>query len=381
MKYENKVLLINVLKKPIVSTLIAIFLGILVAGGIVGSLGYSPAMALNSLITGVFSRPKYIFKVIEKSTPMIFTGISVAFAFKSGLFNIGAEGQYILGSVAATVVGILFNFHPVLQIPFVVLSGVMASTILGSFTGFLKAKFGVHEVISGIMFNWICLYLCNFVVNCPMFHKVSTSKTYSINKSGFITLLHDWKRSKEGMEYLRGNSFLSDVLLKTDLNVSFLVAILVAITIWFILYKTTLGFGIRAVGNSPKAAELAGISVKKNVIKSMGISGAICGLAAALNITGVSPHGLYLLNMFENIGFNGISVALIGAGSPIGCIFSGLFFGGLIYGGNNVQSDLGIPSEIINITMGVILLAIALTKVIPSVVKKFIFRLKESDDI
>ncbi len=381
MKYENKVLLINVLKKPIVSTLIAIFLGILVAGGIVGSLGYSPAMALNSLITGVFSRPKYIFKVIEKSTPMIFTGISVAFAFKSGLFNIGAEGQYILGSVAATVVGILFNFHPVLQIPFVVLSGVMASTILGSFTGFLKAKFGVHEVISGIMFNWICLYLCNFVVNCPMFHKVSTSKTYSINKSGFITLLHDWKRSKEGMEYLRGNSFLSDVLLKTDLNVSFLVAILVAITIWFILYKTTLGFGIRAVGNSPKAAELAGISVKKNVIKSMGISGAICGLAAALNITGVSPHGLYLLNMFENIGFNGISVALIGAGSPVGCIFSGLFFGGLIYGGNNVQSDLGIPSEIINITMGVILLAIALTKVIPSVVKKFIFRLKESDDI
>ena len=381
MKYENKVLLINILKKPIVSTLIAIFLGLLVAGGIIGALGYSPAMALNSLITGVFSRPKYIFKVIEKSTPMIFTGISVAFAFKAGLFNIGAEGQYILGSVVATVVGILFNFHPVLQIPMVILSGVLASTILGSFTGFLKAKFGVHEVISGIMFNWICLYLCNFVVNNPIFHKVSTSKTYSINKSGFITLLHEWKRSKEGIEYLRGNSFLSDVLLKTDLNVSFLVAILVAITIWFILYKTTLGFGIRAVGNSPKAAELAGISVKKNVIKSMGISGAICGLAAALNIAGVSPHGLYLLNMFENIGFNGISVALIGAGSAIGCIFSGLFFGGLIYGGNNVQSDLGIPSEIINITMGAILLAIALTKIIPSVVKKFIFRLKESDDI
>ncbi len=381
MKYENKVLLINILKKPIVSTLIAIFLGLLVAGGIIGALGYSPAMALNSLITGVFSRPKYVFKVIEKSTPMIFTGISVAFAFKAGLFNIGAEGQYILGSVVATVVGILFNFHPVLQIPMVILSGVVASTILGSFTGFLKAKFGVHEVISGIMFNWICLYLCNFVVNNPIFHKVSTSKTYSINKSGFITLLHEWKRSKEGIEYLRGNSFLSDILLKTDLNVSFLVAILVAITIWFILYKTTLGFGIRAVGNSPKAAELAGISVKKNVIKSMGISGAICGLAAALNISGVSPHGLYLLNMFENIGFNGISVALIGAGSAIGCIFSGLFFGGLIYGGNNVQSDLGIPSEIINITMGAILLAIALTKIIPSVVKKFIFRLKESDDI
>ena len=179
----------------------------------------------------------------------------------------------------------------------------------------------------------------------------------------------------------RNNSFLSDVFLKTDLNVSFLVAILIAITTWFILYKTTLGFGIRAVGHSTKASELAGIDVKSNIVKSMGISGAICGLAAALNIAGVSPHALYLLNMFENVGFNGISVALIGASSPIGCIFSGLFFGGLIYGGNNVQSDLGIPSEIINITIGAILFSIALTKIIPSIVKKFIFKIKESDDI
>ena len=115
-------------------------------------------------------------------------------------------------------------------------------------------------------------------------------------------------------------------------------------------------------------------------MKSMGICGAICGLAAALNIAGVSPHGLYLLNMFENIGFNGISVALIGAGSPIGCIFSGLFFGGLIYGGNNVQSDLGVPSEIISITMGAILFSIALTKIIPAIVKKFIFKIKESEE-
>lgn len=381
MKHENKVLLINVLKKPIVSTILAIIFGFLVSGAIIGILGYSPPEALSSLFTGIFSRPKYIFKVIEKSTPIIFTGISIVFAFKAGLFNIGAEGQYIIGAIASTVVGILFNFHPIIQIPLVIFSGVLASSILGALNGLLKAKFGVHEVISGIMFNWICLYLCNFIVNSPLFHKASTSKTYSINKSGFITLFHEWKKSKEGIEFLRNNSFLSDVFLKTDLNVSFLVAILIAITTWFILYKTTLGFGIRAVGHSTKASELAGIDVKINIVKSMGISGAICGLAAALNIAGVSPHALYLLNMFENVGFNGISVALIGASSPIGCIFSGLFFGGLIYGGNNVQSDLGIPSEIINITIGAILFSIALTKIIPSIVKKFIFKIKESDDI
>lgn len=381
MKHENKVLLINILKKPVISTLFAIVFGFLVAGIIISVLGYSPSSAFSSLIAGIFSRPKYIFKVIEKSTPMIFTGISIVFAFKLGLFNIGAEGQYIIGSIASTVVGILFNFHPILQIPLVICSGILAASALGAFTGYLKAKFGVHEVISGIMLNWICLYLCNFVVNCPLFHKSSTSKTYSIHESGFITLFHEWKKSKEGIEFLRGNGFLSDILLKTDLNVSFLIAVLVAITVWFILYKTTLGFGIRAVGNSVKASELAGIDVKSNIIKSMGISGAICGLAAALNITGVSPHALYLLNMFENVGFNGISVALIGASSPIGCIFSGLFFGGLIYGGNNVQSDLGIPSEIINITIGTILFSITLTRIIPSIVKKFIFKIKESEDV
>lgn len=381
MKHENKVLLINILKKPVISTLFAIVFGFLVAGIIISVLGYSPSSAFSSLIAGIFSRPKYIFKVIEKSTPMIFTGISIVFAFKLGLFNIGAEGQYIIGSIASTVVGILFNFHPILQIPLVICSGILAASALGAFTGYLKAKFGVHEVISGIMLNWICLYLCNFVVNCPLFHKSSTSKTYSIHESGFITLFHEWKKSKEGIEFLRGNGFLSDILLKTDLNVSFLIAVLVAITVWFILYKTTLGFGIRAVGNSVKASELAGIDVKSNIIKSMGISGVICGLAAALNITGVSPHALYLLNMFENVGFNGISVALIGASSPIGCIFSGLFFGGLIYGGNNVQSDLGIPSEIINITIGTILFSITLTRIIPSIVKKFIFKIKESEDV
>ncbi|MCQ2387977.1 MAG: ABC transporter permease, partial [Clostridia bacterium] len=154
MKHESKVLLINILKKPLVSTLFAIMFGFLIAGVIVSTMGYSAKDACSSLVTGVFSRPKYIFKVIEKSTPMIFAGISMVFAFKAGLFNIGVEGQYIISSVASTVVGILFNFHPIVQVPLVILSGILASTVLSSLTGFLKAKFGVHEVISGIMFNW-----------------------------------------------------------------------------------------------------------------------------------------------------------------------------------------------------------------------------------
>lgn len=362
--------IIKILKRPITSTLIAIILGFLVSGIILAIIGYNPISAFDSLLNGIFSRPKYVFKVFEKSTPIILTGISVAVAFKCGLFNIGAEGQYIMGSIAATIVGIKCNFHPIIQIPLIFISAILAGAIFGLLTGFLKAKYGIHEVLLGIMLNWIAFYLCNLVVNSETFNKPGTSKTFSINESGFTTLFYKFKKSKEGIEYLRQNKVLSDIFLKTDINLGFLIAILVAVFIWFLLYKTTLGFSVRAVGLNNYTAEFCGIGVKRHITFAMALSGAICGLAAAIVITGVSPHGLNLLTMFENNGFNGLSVALIAKSSPIGCIFSGLFFGGLVYGGNAIQSDLKIPSEIINITIGSILFFVALTKIIPIIINK-----------
>ena len=362
---------IKFLKRPITSTILAILCGVIVSGVILALVGYNPVSAFVSLLNGIFSRPKYIFKVIERSTPIILTGISVAFSFKAGLFNIGAEGQYILGSIAATIVGISFNLHPLFQVPLVIFSGVLAGAIWGLITGFLKAKFGIHEVILGIMLNWIAFHLCNFIVNHNLYHKPNSSRTHSINSSGFTMILNTWKRSKDGIEALRKNKLLSDILLKTDLNVGFIVAVLVAVVVWFILKKTTLGFAVRAVGLNPSAAKIAGIGIKRNITSTIAISGAISGLAAALVITGTSPHALYQLAMFENIGFNGLSVALIANSSPIGCIFSGLFFSGLIYGGNSIQSDLNIPSEIISITIGSVLFFVALTKCLPMLIGKF----------
>lgn len=360
----------KIAKRPVLYTLIAISLGFLVSGIILSVLGYNPFYALGALLKGIFSRPKYIFKVIEKSTPIILTGVSIAFAFKCGLFNIGAEGQYLVGSIAATVVGIVCKFPPPIEIPLILLAGILAGALFGLLTGFLKAKFGIHEVLLGIMLNWFAFYLCNFVVNCENFHRPNSSKTLPISQTGFTTLFYKFKKSKEGIDFLRQDKFLSDVLLKTDLNIGFLVAVLVAILIYFVLYKTTLGYSVRAVGLNRHAAEFCGIGVKRHVAVTMSISGGICGLAAALVITGVSPHGLNLLHMFENIGFNGLSVALIAGCSPIGCIFSGLFLGSLLYGGNTVQSDLGIPSEIISITIGAILFFVALSKVFPKIVEK-----------
>lgn len=361
---------IKFLKKPITATFLAILCGTLVAGIILIFSGYDPIMALNSLFRGIFSRPKYIFKVIEKSTPIILTGISIAFAFKTGLFNIGAEGQYIIGSVAAMIVGVKLNLPPFLQVPIVILAGLLTGAIYGGLVGILKAKFGINEVITGIMFNWIAFYLCNFIVDLPMFHKPNTMRSFSINESGFTTLFYKWKTSKEGIEYLRHNRWLSDIFLKTDVNIGIIVAVFVAIFVWFLLYKTSIGYAIRAVGNNAKAAEFAGIGVKRNILAAMTISGAICGLAAALTITGVSPHAVYKLGMFENVGFNGLFVALIARTSPIGCILSGLFFGALNYGGNALQMDLGIPSEIISITIGSILFFVALAGIVPLLADK-----------
>jgi simple sugar transport system permease protein len=163
-------------------------------------------------------------------------------------------------------------------------------------------------------------------------------------------------------------------MLKTDVNIGIIVAILAAIAIWVLLYKSFKGYELRAVGSNKYAAEFAGINVNKNIIQAMLVAGAIAGLAGALAITGVAPHKISTMAAFENNGFNGMSVALIAGSSPIGCIFSGLLFGGLLYGGQAVQSSIGAPSEIINIMMGTIVFFVALTKIVPVLADKLLKR-------
>lgn len=362
--------LTKLLKKPITATIISIFLGFLVATVILAIAGYNPFEAFGALFSGMLSRPKYISNVIIKSTPIIMTGIGLAFAFKTGLFNIGAEGQYIAGTIASVIVGSSFDFNPIVQIPLVLISGMIAGALWGSIIGFLKAKFGIHEVITSIMLNWIALYLSNFVVNSQAFHAPNTTASYTVNKSSFIMLLPDWKLSDEGLATLRKTPWLYDMLVKTDVNFSFLIAILVAVLISFLLYRSAKGFELRAVGLNRDAAEFSGINVNRNIIQAMLISGAICGLAGALTITGVAPHRISQMAAFENNGFNGMAVALIAGSSPIGCIFAGLLFGGLIYGGQSVQAEIGAPTEIINIMIGTIVFFVALTVAIPSLALK-----------
>jgi ABC-type uncharacterized transport system permease subunit len=361
----------KIMKKPISLTLIAIFMGFIVAALILAAAGFPPIQSVGALLKGIFSSPKHISNVIIKSTPIIFTGLGVAFAFKTGLFNIGAEGQFIMGTIAATVVGILCNFPPVIQIPLVILAGIAAGALYGGFVGVLKAKFGINEVITSIMLNWIALYFGNYISSLKQFHKPDTIGTYPVNSSSYTMILGTWKKSKEGIAVLKENPFLKDFLLKTDVNIGVIIALLTAIFISFLLFRTRKGFELRSVGFNKHAAEFAGIHVGRNVTQAMLISGALCGLGAALYITGCSPHNIGTLASFENTGFNGLSVAFIAMGSPIGCIFAGLLFGGLLYGAQSLQYEVGAPSEIINIVIGVIVFFMAISYILPKLVNKF----------
>lgn len=358
----------KILKKQITATIIAVFLGFVVTSIIFAATGYNPFEAFGILFAGVFSKPKYIANTIIKATPIIITGISVSFAFKVGLFNIGSEGQFIMGTIVATIVGILLDLPAIVQYPVVIISGMLAGAIYGSILGFLKAKFEIHEVITGIMFNWIAFYLCNFIVNTKTFHQENSTSTKYINDSGF-DFIYNWKKTETGREILKSNEFLRETIGKTDMNIGIIFAIVIAIIIAIVLTKTTKGYELRAVGFNKFAAEFAGIDVKKNILHAMLISGALSGLAGALMVTGVS-HKIATLGAFENYGFNGLSVALIAGSSPIGCIFAGLLFAGLLYGGGSIQSEIGAPSEIINIMIGTIVFFIALAKIIPVLADK-----------
>lgn len=361
---------VRILKKPITATLLAIVLGFAVAAILLAVAGYDPIASFTALFEGIFAKPKYISNTIIKAAPIILTGISVAFAFKTGMFNIGAEGQYVAGTICALIAGTMLNLPMPLQIPVVILAGVAGGAIIGGITGFLKARFGIHEVITAIMLNWTMLYMNNFVVNSEMFHQPSSTSSIAINPSGFTTILPEWKLSDAGLETLRNIPWLYDFLVKTDVNIAFLVAVAVAVLIWFVLFRSKLGFELRAVGFNRDAAEFAGMPVERNTVLAMLIAGGISGLAGALMITGIQPHSLSTLAGFENYGFNGFSVALIAGSSPIGCIFAGLLFGGLLYGGTSVQMAVGAPTDIINIMIGTIVFFVALARVVTLVANR-----------
>ncbi|VEJ35123.1 D-allose transport system permease protein AlsC [Aedoeadaptatus ivorii] len=219
------------------------------------------------------------------------------------------------------------------------------------------------------MLNWIAFYLSNYMLTKAFLRKPDSNYSFDIHPSAGIRILGEWKRSGAGRAFLREHEILKDIL-NPPVHWGILLAIVVAIAVWFILKKTSLGYELKAVGYNKFAAEYGGINISKNVMISMAVSGAIAGLAGAVQVLGVQGN-IGLLAAQQGYGFNGIAVSLIAANHPIACIPAGILFAALSYGGGKLNSAMKTPSEIINIVIGIIVLFIAMPRFMDWIRNKF----------
>ncbi len=335
----------SILESNVLYTIIAIVVGFLIGAIFLLIAGISPAVAYGKLINSVFGKTKYLVWTLTYASPLIFTGLSVAFSFRTGVFNIGAEGQFVVGALAACCVGILVDVPAWIHVPLCILAAAAAGCIWSLVVGLLKVKRGIHEVLSFIMFNWIAFYLSNYVVNLNGIHKDGGEATKDVLESARILM-------PEGIRNALGC---------TAANWGIVLAVVAAIVIWVIIEKTTLGYKLKAVGFNSSGALYAGINADGSVLTALGISGALAGLGGAVQILGMAGR----LSQFagqEGYGFEGITVALIGSSSPIGCIFAGLFYGAMKYGGSKL-SIVKAPSEVVDIIMGCVILFIAISQI------------------
>lgn len=295
----------------------------------------SATLLFTSIWAGSFGQTVQLVETFVFTTPLIFTGLAHAVAFKTGLFNIGVEGQFIIGMITAAIIGLIPGIPRILHIILIMIGGIIGGGIWAGIPGYLKAKIGTNEVVNTIMMNFIAMHLSNYFTMGP-FHKESSASTELIQNSAQLT------------RFLGTNY---------RLNTSIFVAIIIAVLVYILFWKTTIGYEIRAVGLNPFAAEYGGISIKKNIILAMAISGAIAGLGGALHIAGIQHQSMQLFS-FPNYGFDGIAVALVAKSNPLGVLFSAVLFGAL-----NLSSGMlmlyGIPKTISTLIQGVVILFIS----------------------
>lgn len=336
----------KIINDTFIFSIASVVLGLLVGAIALILSGHNPITVYSALIEGIIGKPKYIAWTIIRGTPLIITGLSIAFAYKTGLFNIGAEGQFIIGALVAVLVGAGVDLPAFIHIPLTLISAALAGALWGGISGWLKARFGINEVISNIMLNWIAFYFSNFILMTTWLKVPNSETSVPIKDSAKISI--DWMKGLVGPA--------------TSVNWGIIISIVLVLIIAFILKKTTLGFELRAVGFNKFGAEYAGINIRSSMVKSMAIAGLLAAIAGAIQVMGVT-NVITVLPAQEGYGFDGIAVALIANNNPIGVIFSGLLFGAFKYGGTKMQS-VGAPSEVVNIIIGSIVYFIALTSVI-----------------
>ncbi|MBT9136634.1 MAG: hypothetical protein DDT34_01716 [Firmicutes bacterium] len=331
--------------------LAAIALGLLVGAVIILFIGENPVRAYAALFHGAFGSFNSLLGTLTRATPIIITGLAVALPFRAGLFNIGVEGQMMMGALAAAVVGAELRGLPLaVHLPLTLLAAVTAGGLWAFIPAWLKARRGIHEVINTIMLNFVAnavlAYLVVEVLRAP---GEMIPKTPAVLGTAVLARFSD---------------FLPGITAR--LNLGFILALLAAVGLYYLLWKTTTGYEIRAVGLNAKAAEYAGINVAKRIILAMVLSGMLAGLAGAERILGFDR--MLALGFSPGFGFEGIAVALLGRNHPVGIILAALLFGALSSGGVWLSFATDVPSDIIVVLQAVIIFFVSADQIVRAII-------------
>jgi simple sugar transport system permease protein len=341
---------------PSLSILTAVILG----GIIIVLVRGNPFVAYLGLLQGSFGSAKALSETAVWATPYIFAGLAVALAFKGGLFNIGAEGQLAIGATTAALIGYAlpdwlgFDLPRIIHLPLVIIMGAAAGAFWAAIVGYLKAYTGGHEVINTIMMNYIALNSISFLLNGPMKDPNPNNviaRTPLIAESAHITPIFEGLRVHWG----------------------FVLALLAAYLVWWMLNKTTLGFEIRTVGANPDAAKYAGVNVKRIIILTMALSGMLAGLAGTFEVTGLNYR--HELGFSIGYGFDAIAIALLGKSHPLGVVLASILFAAMRNGATRMQFLTQLPVDLISVLQALILLFVAADAII-----RYIYRIKSQGE-
>ena len=346
---------------PILAVLTALFIGgVIIALTDVDTLalwGESPGEAFRATVGGVFDAykalfqgsfgsPRAISETLFAATPLILAGLAVAVGFQAGLFNIGVNGQMMIGGMFGLWVAFSVSLPAIIHIPLAVAAAVVGGALWGGIAGLLRARTGAHEVITTIMLNFIALFLVDYLLKTSLFQ--APGRNDPISKpadpsASFPTLFGDFR-----------------------LHIGFLIALAAVALVWWVMYRSTFGFEFRAVGFNPGGGHYAGISVAWVYVTVMAFSGALAGVAGANQILGLEPHRA-ISNFSGTTGFDAIALALLGRSHPVGVLFAGLLFGALRAGGRQMQGAAGIPIDIVLVLQALIIVMIAAPEMVRAI--------------
>ncbi len=319
--------------------------------GALGEMFSGVVAAYRSLFVGAVGSVNAISETLFSATPLIFAGLGIALGFRAGLFNIGAQGQVLVGAMVAVWVGIYVSLPALFHVPLALLGGMLGGILWGGIPGLLKARTGAHEVITTIMLNFIALYLIQWLLTIPLFQQPGRDNPVSmpVQETAELPLLFGAPRR---------------------VTIAFLVAVGAVFLVRWLIFRSSFGFELRAVGLNPKAGRYAGMSVSTLVVLAMALSGGLAGVAGANQVMALPPYDASPA-LAGSVGFDAITVALLGRSHPIGVLWSAVLFGALKAGSRTMQAVARVPLDLVVVLQALIVMFVAAPELV-----KAIFRVK-----